>query len=280
MDDPTVEIPTKRRLEEIRDAFVLELSSLTETNSDGNVHSRVCLFCDRNVPLEKENCYVLPFDVKRIVTKIAALTKPLPNDSAGETGSIYPKALLDQYGVQHSQVASLSLALLSPRSVETEKGYVTCYECHQCVTKEKPQNPPYSIAKGYIIGKAPPELTRLNEFELAVVSLVRNVANIFTFFAGCHKAISGWHTFYQANLGHSMSTLDRLDEFKVRNIVTVALCGPFTTEQKALVMTKMSLNREHCIQAFTWLKANNALYKNVKVPRLQDIPDPVVMDES
>jgi hypothetical protein len=280
MDDPTVELPTKRRLEQIRDAFVLDLSALTETNSDGHVHSRVCLFCDRNVPIEKENCYVHSFDVRTILGKIPALGKPHPSDGAVETDSIYPKALLDQYGVQGSAVASMSSALLSPRSVKTEEGYVTCYECHQCVSKEKPQTPPFSIAKGYVIGQAPLELTRLNEFELAVVSLVRNVANVFTFFAGCHQAISGWHTFYQADLGHSISTLQRLDEFKVRNIVTVALCGAFTTEQKALVMAKMSLNRQHCLEAFAWLKANNVLYKDVIVPQANELPDPVVMDES
>lgn len=280
--NPTVTVPTKARLEHIRDAFVSDLESLTETDLDGCIHSRVCVFCDRLVGLEEAPHYTTGEQIKRAATKVKSLLKP-------PAGKPYPKLLLDQYGIMDSTTStapSLWDMFLSPRSVLVPaKGFVTCCECHKCAVGEEkkkttPRLPPFAIARGYVVGEAPVELKRLNAFELAVISPVRAVANVFTFYGGCHEVVRGWHTFYQANVGHAISTLTQLDEFKVRNTVSVVLCGPFTKEQRALVMRKMNLNREHCRKAFDWLKQNNKHFKDLEIPDTDTIPDPIILDES
>jgi hypothetical protein len=89
---------------------------------------------------------------------------------------------------------------------------------------------------------------------------------------GCHKVVRGWHTFYQANVGHTIGTFTALDKFKIRSMVCVVLCSPFTKEQRALVMRKMSLNREHYRKAFDWLKKNNIHFKDIEIPDPDTIP--------
>jgi hypothetical protein len=277
----TVEVPTQKRLEHIRDAFVSDLEGLTEKDCDGKIHSRVCVFCDRLVGLEKAPHYTTSEQIKRAARSIKCLAKP-------EAGVPYPKLLLDQYGIEDNteEKPNLRDILLSPRSILVpEKGYVTCCQCHDSAVgdgkkKKKPSLPPFVIARGYVIGLAPVEITRLNAFELAVISPVRAVANVFTFYGGCHEVVRGWHTFYQANVGHAVATLTELENFKVRNTVSVVLCGPFTKEQRALVMRKMSLNREHCRKAFDWLKKNNMHFKDIEIPDPDTIPEPIILDES
>jgi hypothetical protein len=276
----TVAVPTEKRLEHIRNAFVSDLEGLTEKDSDGQIHSRVCVFCDRLVGLERVSHYTTGKQIKRAAKRVKCLVKP-------EVGVPYPQLLLDQYGIEDNteEKPNLRNILLSPRSILVPgKGYVTCCQCHDSAVgddkNKKPSLPPFAIARGYVIGLAPVEITRLNAFELAVISPVRAVANVFTFYGGCHEVVRGWHTFYQANVGHAVGTFTALDKFKIRNTVSVVLCGPFTKEQRALVMRKMSLNREHCRKAFDWLKKNNIHFKDIEIPDPDTIPEPIILDES
>ncbi|KAG7345092.1 hypothetical protein IV203_032623 [Nitzschia inconspicua] len=59
-----------------------------------------------------------------------------------------------------------------------------------------PSLPTYSIANGLMIGKAPLELTRLNDVEKALIARARIDKHIFSFEAGSHKSTKGWHTMF------------------------------------------------------------------------------------
>ncbi|KAG7361348.1 hypothetical protein IV203_036448 [Nitzschia inconspicua] len=59
-----------------------------------------------------------------------------------------------------------------------------------------PSLPTHSIANGLMIGKAPLELTRLNDVEKALIARARIDKHIFSFEAGSHKSTKGWHTMF------------------------------------------------------------------------------------
>ena len=142
--------------------------------------------------------------------------------------SKYPADLLSQYGLRHgSPPANLSKTLLSPRAVSLNGFYDCCLECHSFINKENPKLPKFAIANGFIIGQAPSILYDLNSIERTLVSKVRNVAHVYTFFGGRHKSIRGWHTFFEADVSHTMGTLNRLDEYKMSKTIFVVLTGPF-----------------------------------------------------
>ena len=60
--------------------------------------------------------------------------------------------------------------------------------------------PRYAIVNGLSIGKPPVCLTDLNEVELAMIAPARTNKHIFSFTAGSHKSIRGWHSLYYNDL--------------------------------------------------------------------------------
>jgi hypothetical protein len=94
---------------------------------------------------------------------------------------------------------------LSPRGIFDEsKGFNCCKSCYKNLgMTTKPcriKLPPYAIANRVHIGDAPLELTRLNDVELALVSMVRMDKHVFTFYGGAHKLMRGWHNLYENNV--------------------------------------------------------------------------------
>ena len=99
--------------------------------------------------------------------------------------------------------------LLSRRSyaikVKRNDALGCCTECSGAVKAMKKSTtklPRYAICNGLTMGKAPACITELNEVELALISVARINKHIFSFTAGTHKSIKGWHSMYYNDLEH------------------------------------------------------------------------------
>ncbi len=155
-----------------------------------------------------------------------------------------------------------------------------CSECCGALKQHghKKTIPRFATANGFHIGESPPELSCLNEVELALVSHARVNSHIFTFYGGAHKSIRGWHTLFDGRVDHVASTLQQLPSLNVNNVIACILCGPFTNVKcmkiKEQVMVRSHLN----IRAIMWLKENNKLYKDVEIPNAEDLPTPIIVD--
>ena len=246
-------------------------------SEDGTLRGKVCLVCDKFLSLKDQ--------------KLVSLKKFLEYAPYLQGHDDLPEALQQCYKfrVPGNDRANeiLNGCLLSPRSRVTHKGkkkripHVLC--CQECRSHLRPdllkkgELPRFAIASGLTIGTAPPCLTRLNEIELALLSQARFRGHLFTYWGGCHRSISGWHSFYEVDPGHTMAVLETVQELTDAKNMAVVLCGPFTPAQKERVMRKVQVNVEWVMEAFLWLKANNRLYADVAIP---SIGTPTIIDNS
>lgn len=176
---------------------------------------------------------------------------------------------------------SLTKLILSPRSFYTEKqngksfdaGFEICRDCNS-------QKSPKFAIKNYPIGGAPFELTCLNEVELTLVSQGRIDRNIFQLYGGQHQCISMWHQMHYNDTEHTLASLEVLQEYKVPSVLMCTLSGPFTSRQKSIALKRISVDTSKVIRALEWLKANNILYKDLKVPGEDGFPVPVIIDNT
>jgi soluble cytochrome b562 len=171
--------------------------------------------------------------------------------------------------------------LLSPRSYYCERtngsrnegGFEICQDCNS-------QRNPLFCIKNYPFGEAPTELTRLNEVERAMVSQGRIDRHIFQLYAGQHKCVSLWHQMHFNDCEHTLGSIERIEEYKIPSIMVCTLSGPFTSDQRALALKRVSIDIQKVKIALHWLISNNVLYKNLKVPEDDDFPVPVIVDHS
>ena len=259
-------------------AFTEELEQAIFVDAQGVSHPIICTVCDSiaHVDIEIEWMKVM---LLREFCLATDLTKNKIKD-------IYPESLIAQYTVP--QIPELKNFVLSPHSVYNahDKTIAICTICanhlrnqvHNYAQKRVP--PHEAIISAYLIGKAPKILTDLNECEIALLSTVRTNCQSWIYFAGCHKHIQGWHTFYENNAGYNVATVDNLCDAGLKGQMLVVLCGPFTSTQKAKTYAQTLVRPEKVIAAFKWLKTNNYLYRNVVIPKAEDLPIPKIMEEN
>ena len=199
-----------------------------------------------------------------------------------------------------------------------EKRLGACKLCErevQSMLKDHTRVPKIGIMSGMAIGGAPKCLLDLNEVELTLVKSARIDKHIFSFQAGGHKMIRGWHSLYYNNVDHTNGVANYLAEEARRSqtprqtrsttnsnnsdnesddenrnnsnnneplfvlpTVLVVLIGPFTPEQRAKTMEKTSVNWRKIQLAVQWLKSNNPLYKDY-VLGPEDTLKPIVIDD-
>ena len=150
-------------------------------------------------------------------------------------------------------------------------------------TSTKPNHvkpPKYAIANGTIIGDAPVKLTSLNDIELVLVSIARINKHIFTFYGGAHKSMRGWHNLYKNNFEHIVGALQQIESLRGGSTVGCILHGPFTEYQLSKVKEQVMIHPQEILKAMKWLKENNHLYKDLHIPSIKDLPEPIIIDDS
>ena len=199
--------------------------------------------------------------------------------------NIYKSELLESYTAPDERLHDF---ILSPQSIIHNDNILVCKDCLSYMRKEckKWKNrkrytrpPKEAIANGYIIGEAPKELTDLTEIELTLISKVKIHCHIWVFFAGCHKQIRGWHTFYKNRTKENISSLQTLEKIGIKGNIMVVLCGPFTSSQKAAVMEATHLRPKKVINAMHWLVSNNYHYNIGDIPKEDEFPKIIVMED-
>lgn len=276
MNNTKLTIPTSHEQKVIVNEFVNDLKSFSYKDINGLECPVICAICDGMPQCANWYEWMDVSKLGRLCNKYHITHKAMEPYS-------YPPELIQQYMVHHPLLKN---CLLSPKSQIMDERVIVCKSCISDLEKESHKsstkyNPPkQSIANAYLIGDAPLVLTRLNAVELAIVSRVRIYAQCWTFFAGCHKHIKGWHTFFQNNHKSTIAQLNLLGTSTMKDNLLVVLCGPFTAKQKQLVRDAVKVNVDFIQEAIGWLINNNYHYANDTIPPESEIPVPVLLDNN
>ena len=274
-------VPTEQDKQKAVDGFIDDLKSYQteiENNGEREMKPVICAVCDGIAKSPKWASWVkIPSEFEDLCQKSNLGKERLRN--------IYGEHLLQQYTATHEY---LKQYILSPDSIISNDKILVCNNCLAHMRKQtnnrkaiKYHKPPKeSIANGYVIGHAPEELRCLNEVELTLISRVKIHSYIWIYFAGCHKQIRGWHTFYKNRPVQNLASIQTLQNAGIKGNILVVLCGPFTTTQKAIAMEETQIRPHKVIAAFKWLKKNNYHYRDDDIPDVNDLPHVEVIFEN
>ena len=279
---------------------------------------KVCCVCDRLVKYGDEKW----LDITKFRNGILQRMFLRPSDNQNNIYGLHIRAfrslkmqyqqnyfkLEDFDGVNdeesYESVETVNKMILSPRSYGKVKGtkkYLgCCKECYNFIMMalrpdtEYKGPPKFAICNGLMIGSAPQVLSKLNEVELAMISLAKSEKHIFSYSAGAHKEITGWHTMYANDVEYTNKVMnyfhqqqEQRDEQESSNRdvndnryrlgipgtncnsrhkklsnISVILTGHWTTIQTALGKKRTQVDIQNIRHALTWLRANNVLYKD------------------
>lgn len=250
-------------------------SLLVQDEASREWKGRTCVVCDQLLAPWQEGDLTL----KQLV-KCAPYFRAEPNLPVGLRASY----CFEAEGHREASTA-LQGCLLSPRAtikwdrLRRHPKVTCCKECKAGCNIRSLQKglPRFAIANNLTIGTAPECLTRLNEIEVALLSQARFRGHLFTYWAGCHRGIKGWHSFYDVSVGHTVAVMGAVSRFTQSENIGVVLSGPFTPAQKERVMNKTTVNADWVIEGFQWLQENNRLYRDMDPP---NVGAPVVIDNT
>lgn len=260
-------------------AFEEGLQAHVFIDDEGYHHPLFCCVCDTSPKAGTEFNWIYIDTMEKYAQDTRMHRSILAN--------VYPMMLLNQYKVSHCLL--LEPYVLSPNSImnKADETIAICLHCNnhfESLGKLRRQDrrhpPPRAIVMGYMVGEAPELLKSLNEVELALLSTVRTTCQTWIFFGGAHRQIQGWHTFYENSPGSIIGHVQNLASAGVAGHLLFVLCGPFTSDQKALLRKQTFVNVEKLIEAFTWLKCNNFIYADIEIPEIDQIPQPQIISEN
>lgn len=268
-------IPNTTETQQIMEALTRDLKTFSY-QKDGVHHPIICAVCDGMPHNANWFEWVETKTLERMCVN-HGMTHTTITQYYTET-----PALVEQYKADHQDLKG---CILSPKSQILHDKIIVCKQCLSELEKNKYnvkyRHPPKeSIANGYLIGEAPEVLTRLNAVELAIVSRVRIYSQSWTFFAGCHQHIKGWHTFFKNRHLTTMAHLNLISTTTMKDNLMVVLCGPFTKEQEDTVRIFVRVNIDYVKEAFEWLIKYNYHYYNDKIPTEEEIPIPIILTDN
>lgn len=256
-------------------AFQKDLHDLTY--QVGSLHtSKACLICDR----------LLEWKDKGFIskTRLKSLQKYLTGTA--EVFRDMPEVLKHQYTYMGKGNEDwMESMYLSPRGVyEPSKGFQCCNKCGTCLggstQPRRIELPRFAIANGMLTGYAPMCLRELTEVELVLVSRARIDKHVFSFFGGAHKSIYGWHNLYENDVENVARALQQVETFGGGKVVACILQGPFTAAQREHVKRKTTIRSDKVLFALRWLKQHNRVYNDIQIPSAEQLPQPVILDDS
>ena len=186
-------------------------------DTDNRFHAKVCAVCDCLISYgDERRLYLSQMQPGTII--YGKLKKENLNWSAYNAKNSVRKQIEKYYTVQCYDMLKrryrfLRDVMLSPRSFrppatsDDDNDSVGC--CRLCFSglnnmKRADTNtlslPKFAIANGCFYGKAPKVLQDLNEVELAILTPSRINKHVFSYTAGSHKQIKGWHSMYYSDM--------------------------------------------------------------------------------
>jgi hypothetical protein len=79
---------------------------------------------------------------------------------------------------------------------------------------------------------------------------------------------------------HIAGVLQQVKDFGGGNTVACILQGPFTPYQRSKVREQVMIRPQKILTAMRWLKRNNQLYKELHIPTVEELPEPIIIDDS
>ena len=151
----------------------------------------VCVICDCYIIGTEPICWLTQDQLlnKKSVLSISYLES--------NTGRKLPTGLRDQYKIHDND--NLSDLLLSPRALNRNGSFMTCYACQRNIAYSKYDKPPkFAISNGWCIGELPKTIIdrEITDILESSVAKIRIFANVYSYNAGAHKAIKGHHVFF------------------------------------------------------------------------------------
>ena len=90
----------------------------------------------------------------------------------------------------------------------------------------------------------------------------------------------GWHNLYKNDFEHTAGALQQIESLRGESTVGCILHGPFTEYQHSKVREQATLHPQQILKAMKWLKKNNHLYKDLHIPSTEDLPEPIIINDS
>ena len=268
-------IPTNEDVNHIAKAFMLDLKSFTVTDElTKEIKPVICSICD-SIPTKAQWSTFVSMNEFIQLCDHGKLRK---EDSVKS----YKVELRNQYTAKDPRLIEF---ILSPGTyVNKDNEVLLSKECLSELRQNSEKNkcrrrsPSESIIRGYMIGDAPHVLCTLNPVELSLITKTVTRCQSWIFFAGSHQSIKGWHTFFKGRPAANVGNLTLMTESGWKGNILVVWCGPFTTEQALVTKAKTSVDPIKVIAGWVWLKENNYRYKDVKIPHVDEIPLPHLLD--
>jgi len=271
-------VPTEEQKLGMVNAFMEDLESHTLVNENGESVPVVCSVCDGMPTCPQWHTFV---DVKVFSKwcKHANLKKKTVKEK-----KMCPEELVDECSVD---IVGLESCILSPRTfVNDQNEILVCKTCAESMEKnlakkkkESKKCPRCAIANGCLTGNGPKEITNLNEVELSLISGARIMGRTWVFFAGCHRQIKGWHTFFKNRTEANVRDINLICQSGFQGKLLVVLCGPSASTQKALVWEATQVDPCKVTAAFEKCKQMNYLCQDFEIPHIDSIPAPIVLEE-
>ena len=267
-------IPNQTVLEGITDTAMEAIRSRTFlSETDHQLRARICATCDGISTIEN------PCKLLGITAMIILLKKSQAEKS--NTWDGYPAILVDQYTAKDLRLQDY---ILSPSTtiIKThgrEDSVAICRNCHKEFRSNKPRcrikhfrSPVKAIWNGLLIGNPPECMACLRPVEIALISPNRVITHAITLQANHHDGIYGWHSMFENRVDLNLGHVNYLVNSGLSGEIVVALCGPFTSTQKAMAKEKVGVRADKVIAAFEWLKINNPYFKDLEIPDPSQIP--------
>jgi hypothetical protein len=271
-----ITLPTAEEKTTIIQEACEALKGFTYYDRKTNEHSVLCCaVCDK-IPNTNEWRHDMALDDFVNSCQLMHLEKEALKDE-------FPVSLIEYYTARHPE---LKYFVLSPETIVTEEATVVlCKVCYDTVHHNRRSRktfppPPFAIARGFLTGEAPREISELNEAEKALLSPNRHLGQVWSFYGGAQQHVKGWHTIFSNVPGNTMAHVNSLTDISESATIACVLCGPFTKTQQAIVKKEFVLRPRRLEKAFKWLKKNHFVYRDIEIPDLSDMPVPVVIQGS
>ena len=126
-------------------------------------------------------------------------------------------------------------------------------------------------------GAVPQCLRELNEAELATVSPNRILTHTVVLQADHHEGIVGWHSMFENKNDVNALNLQYLFDLGLTGEFLCVLVGPWTDIQVKKVKKTYCVRPEKVLSTSSWLKNNNIHFKDFKIPKPEDLPNPRIL---
>ena len=201
---------------EIAKASLTYRGNLGSDDDQNKFHGKICAVCDCLISYGDERA--LPLTQLRPGTIVyGKLKKVNVNWTLYNVRNTIRKQIEKYYTVRCYDTVIrryrfLRDVMLSPRAYRTvtacnqkKESLGCCRTCFSSLNNMKRFDttndlPKFAIANGCFYGKAPKVLEELNEVELAIVTPSRINKHVFSYTAGSHQQIKGWHSMYYSDM--------------------------------------------------------------------------------